>query len=83
MEHSKLAVSCEVAESENPEGCSDDQELQLRCRKRTPGQQRTEADRWRDMYRILFPSVEESAIPSPCGSENTKLFEKVLITNSL
>ncbi len=39
----------------------------LQSRKKAyPGQ--TEAERWREIYRVLFPNVEE--IPDPCKSNS-------------
>lgn len=46
------------------DGITKEQEKSLKSRKRPRGQ--TEADRWRDMYRILFCCDDEPVIPSPC-----------------
>jgi hypothetical protein len=46
-------------------GFNKDQDAQLRSRKRDPTV-RTEGDRWRKVYRILFPLDFEDSIPSPC-----------------
>ena len=61
-EHSKLLIPCNVAEAGEAQGYDNDQERKLRSRKRPPGQ--TEADKWKEMFRILFPDDRE--IPSPC-----------------
>jgi hypothetical protein len=47
------------------EGISEDQKALLRKKKRY-GSAYTEAKKWRNMYKILFPDDEEDDIPSPC-----------------
>ena len=53
---------CEVQPVRTPEGITPDQEKRLRSRKKTSPTQSDE-DRWKDIYRLLFPNEE---IPSPC-----------------
>jgi hypothetical protein len=53
---------CEVKEGRPVEGITSDIEKQLKSRKKTHRNQ-TEAERWQEMYRILFPMEE---VPSPC-----------------
>jgi hypothetical protein len=65
--HSREEIPCKIAPidaSEATAGVSKEQEKHLRSRKRPAGQ--TEVDRWKDMYRILFPDDREDSIPSPC-----------------
>jgi hypothetical protein len=37
----------------------------LKCRKR-PIKFQTEDEKWKDMYKILFPDDDQSKVPSPC-----------------
>jgi hypothetical protein len=53
------------AEFDLPLGFNKDQEVLLRSRKKDPKVQ-TDVDRWKKVYRILFPSDPEEFIPSPC-----------------
>ncbi|KAH8886341.1 hypothetical protein GQ53DRAFT_612925, partial [Thozetella sp. PMI_491] len=50
------------------EGFTRNQERQLRSRKRTD-KNMTDADRWREIYRILFPDDDQSTIPNPYHEE--------------
>jgi hypothetical protein len=60
--HSRLAVSCELQPCGEREGITADVEKQLKSRKKkSPGQ--SEADRWREIYQILFPG---ESVPLPC-----------------
>ena len=53
---------------EHVEGFDADQKERLQSRKRVKGsaEAASETDKWRDVYRILFPHVESDDIPSPC-----------------
>jgi len=62
-EHSRLPTPCDIVEAAPREGFDNDQERQLKLRKRPAGQ--TEVERWIEMYRILFPEDPESMIPTP------------------
>lgn len=62
--HLQQEVSCNRCELEELEGCRKEQEACLHSRKRLRGMK--EADQWKDVYRILFPGVFDSDIPSPC-----------------
>jgi len=58
---------CSLREMESVEGFDADQKESLRSRKRAKGNaELTETEKWRDIYRILFPHVEPDDIPSPC-----------------
>jgi hypothetical protein len=49
--------------SESVEGINSRLKEQLQCRKKAyPGQ--TEAERWQQMYQLIFP--EDKNLPSPC-----------------
>ena len=63
-EHAQSDVPCTKAITPPPqdiEGCSQEQERKLRCRKRPPGE--TDEDRWGEMYRILFG--DDCEVPGP------------------
>ena len=47
------------------------QEKLLRSRKKSH-KDWTEADKWRDAYRILFPEDDPANVPSPCKSPDSK-----------
>ncbi|KIW06211.1 uncharacterized protein PV09_02688 [Verruconis gallopava] len=62
--HAQSDVPCTKATTPPPqdiEGCSQEQERKLRCRKRPPGE--TDEDRWAEMYRILFG--DDCEVPGP------------------
>ncbi|GKT66266.1 hypothetical protein ColTof4_02990 [Colletotrichum tofieldiae] len=63
--HARSADACEVREPEVLDGVTQDQEKRLRSRKKTSAKELTEAEKWRQMYSILFPDVREREIPSP------------------
>jgi hypothetical protein len=64
IDHSQADVPCEkrAERGEVIEGCSKEQESQLRCRKKRGTQ--SEEDKWTHMYRILFG--EDTEVPRPC-----------------
>jgi hypothetical protein len=64
-DHHKAIQSCEVRLEESIEGFDKDQEKKLKCRKKSSPAQ-SEEDRWRDIYRILFPEDESFEVLSPC-----------------
>lgn len=47
------------------DGIDHDQLARLKSRKHTPGV-RTEEERWRKMYMIIFPNDDAAEMPSPC-----------------
>ncbi|KAK1845000.1 hypothetical protein CCHR01_12363 [Colletotrichum chrysophilum] len=63
--HARLPTPCEVKETEVLDGITQDQEKKLRSRKKTSGKELTEAEKWTQVYSILFPDVREREIPSP------------------
>ncbi|KAF4834184.1 hypothetical protein CGCSCA4_v013008 [Colletotrichum siamense] len=63
--HARLSTPCEVKEPEVLDGITQDQEKKLRSRKKTSGKELTEAEKWTQVYSILFPDVREREIPSP------------------
>ncbi|KAK1979053.1 hypothetical protein LZ30DRAFT_597759 [Colletotrichum cereale] len=63
--HARSADACEVREPEVLDGITQDQEKRLRSRKKTSAKELTEAQKWMQVYSILFPDVREREIPSP------------------
>ncbi|OHW98968.1 hypothetical protein CSPAE12_02357 [Colletotrichum incanum] len=63
--HARSADACEVREPEVLDGLTQDQEKRLRSRKKTSTKELTEAEKWTQMYSIIFPDVREREIPSP------------------
>ncbi|GKT49699.1 uncharacterized protein ColSpa_09880 [Colletotrichum spaethianum] len=63
--HARSADACEVREPEVLDGLTQDQEKRLRSRKKTSAKDLTEAEKWTQVYSILFPDVREREIPSP------------------
>lgn len=62
-EHESKPEKCKPAARKFFDGFNSEQERQMRCRKRT---KISEEEKWRVIYKILFPQVAENAIPSPC-----------------
>ncbi|KAI8626255.1 hypothetical protein F5Y19DRAFT_478863 [Xylariaceae sp. FL1651] len=60
--HYRQPERCQTQSFEAPEGFNNDQERLLRKRTRQPI---AEDEKWRVLYRILFPSDDEFAIPTP------------------
>jgi hypothetical protein len=63
LSHHLRSAHCNVSDPQPVEGI--DRETVKALHKRSP-QFRLEEDRWRDVYRLLFPDVEVEDIPSPC-----------------
>lgn len=61
--HQRLPEGCEVRTVELPEGYNREQEGILRRKRKLAG---SEEEKWRAMYKILFPDDDESDIPTPC-----------------
>jgi hypothetical protein len=74
-DHQRSIQPCEVREEEPIEGFDKDQEKKLKSRKRSCPEQ-SEEDKWREVFRILFPDDEPSIMPSPCEFM-TLLFQDV------
>lgn len=65
---------CDLKASEPVDGINRKMKTQLKSRKKAfPGQ--TEADRWKEMYKTIFPDEEP---PSPCKNALFSLFLKLL-----
>ncbi|TDZ40484.1 hypothetical protein C8035_v004144 [Colletotrichum spinosum] len=63
--HARSLTPCKVSEPEVVDGITQDQEKKLRSRKKTSGKELTEAEKWKQVYAIVFPDVREREIPSP------------------
>jgi hypothetical protein len=57
----QAAEICEIVKGQIPDGITGEQELHLRSRKKKTRDQ-TDEDRWRDIYKLLFPTDQ---VPSP------------------
>ena len=62
--HLQEAEPCQRSKFEPPSGIGKDVEKVLRGKKRTRHQ--TDAEKWKDIYRVLFPDVPSDQIPQPC-----------------
>lgn len=69
--HLRNDIDCETRNIPDlsEEGCNEKKEKIPRKR----NQGGSDEDKWKDMYRILFPGVSESDVPSPCECPNTHL----------
>ncbi|KAI1779540.1 hypothetical protein F4818DRAFT_144336 [Hypoxylon cercidicola] len=63
-DHTRERIPCGLQELRPMDGFDSKQEIQLKSRKRTVTEL-SEVDKWKQTYRILFPHVLESQIPSP------------------
>lgn len=63
LAHSRMAQACEVQAFPVPDGLTKDQERLLKKKRKQAGSQ---VDRWKEMYKILFPDDDENDIPEPC-----------------
>jgi hypothetical protein len=64
-EHQRDLRGCEVREQIPLEGFDKDQERRLKSKKRSQVYQ-SEEDKWKGVYRILFPDDGEGDMPAPC-----------------
>ena len=63
-EHLRLAEACIVGAVETADGFDDAQEARLKSRKSLTTL--TEAEKWRRVWKILFPQDADADIPEPC-----------------
>ncbi|KAK4154092.1 hypothetical protein C8A00DRAFT_14760 [Chaetomidium leptoderma] len=87
-EHEMAVVRCEVLDMIPPSDITTHQEKQLKSRKHTTRRQ-TEEEKWRDIYRLLFPMEEvpspyaepaEDMIPTTSESHASLNFQHFLLT---
>jgi hypothetical protein len=67
--HHRADPICALALGKPPQGFNEQQEAKLRKRVQLSDQ----AERWRYMYRILFPDDDRKMIPYPCTSLNLSI----------
>lgn len=67
--HQRLPEPCRLAEWAPDEGCDEAQKEKIR-----KGDKGDEQARWKRMFRILFPDVDESAIPDGTVYDNASYF---------
>ncbi|KAK4164609.1 hypothetical protein QBC43DRAFT_300104 [Cladorrhinum sp. PSN259] len=60
--HSQADQACEAKRFDKPEGFSKDQERLLKRKRKAEA---SDEEKWRAIYRILFPDDDENDIPSP------------------
>lgn len=65
LEHLQLQSNCSLEHEAVVPGFTEAQESQLRRRQRV-SKEKTEEDKWNDIYIILFPHDDRTKIPSPC-----------------
>lgn len=65
MDHQRLPDPCPLKDMEHVEGFDAVQERNLKSRKRS-NPELSEIDKWREIYKILFPGVPDEEIPSHC-----------------
>lgn len=66
--HISAAKICERRNGQLTEGITPSTEKRIRSRKK-PSVEQTDGDRWRYIYRMLFPTVPDEDVPSPCKCE--------------
>lgn len=63
--HYQAMTPCDLKAPPPLEGFDKSQEKKLKNRKRKAGVD-TEEEKWREVYKILFPEADPALIPSPC-----------------
>lgn len=66
-EHQRAVESCSVRTFDWDEGIDAEKKEKLQSRKRDPTGA-TEVDKWKRMYRIIFPDDNPADMPTPCKS---------------
>jgi hypothetical protein len=64
------------------EGFDEAQERSLKSRKR-PGRELSEDDKWRRVFKILFPHVSDDDIPSPCKFVSSEYWETIILITTV
>jgi hypothetical protein len=68
--HNREAVPCSIKpQPDDFEGLTEEQNKQLHSRKGLKG--KSEVQKWRGIYHILFPLVPTDEIPDPCKLKKT------------
>jgi hypothetical protein len=68
-DHQRATVPCILRPIAPVEGFNSNQEALLRSRKQSYTKLQ-EAEKWRKVYKVLFPYVQAKDIPSPCKTNN-------------
>jgi hypothetical protein len=72
IEHTRCPEPCTLINQPEMQGINMEQDTKLRSRKRGRGSKQklepnmSEAEKWRQMYKIIFPDTEEDMIPPAC-----------------
>jgi hypothetical protein len=64
IDHSRSLTACELTVLDLVDGFDKGQEKKMRSRKKSSAV--TEAEKWIEIYKILFPDDDEDLMPSPC-----------------
>lgn len=72
--HQRAAQMCEVRQKGETEGITQEQQIRLRSRVRYP-RHYTEEDKWKQIYRLIFPDQLE--IPRPCKCQLGSFFRSM------
>jgi hypothetical protein len=64
--HQRSSTPCPLQDIESYEDISEAQEAMLRARATKKEELKPEHEKWKDIYKILYPDVKEDRIPSPC-----------------
>lgn len=81
QEHQRTPQVCEIREQEKTKGIiTHEQEKELRSKKRSR-KLSSEEDKWKDVYRIIFPT--DSVIPSPCKLRIPFKFFEILLNHQI
>jgi hypothetical protein len=67
---------------EHVEGFDEAQERSLKSRKRL-GRELSEDDKWRRVFKILFPHVLDDDIPSPCKFISSEYWETIILITAV
>ncbi|KAL5403563.1 hypothetical protein PMIN04_012802 [Paraphaeosphaeria minitans] len=79
-EHQRDPRGCEIKDQVPLEGFDKDQEQKLKSKKRSLVYQ-SEEDKWKGVYRILFPDDNDVDMPSPCKALGSPIpLDKSLLT---
>lgn len=63
-EHQRATQACQIKSKAIADGCDRDQEKRLRSKKRSAAV-KSESDKWKQVWKILFPRDADDQIPTP------------------
>ena len=64
-EHQRAPQVCQIKSRAIADGCDRDQERLLRSKKRSAAI-KSESDKWKQVWKTLFPEDGDDDIPAPC-----------------